>query len=47
MTEVLRFCDRFAVNAFDLYIIVRLFGVIFRDRLYDKKFFHLCGWIFF
>lgn len=38
MIEVLQFCDRFAVNAFDLYIIVRLFGVIFRDRLYDKKF---------
>lgn len=37
MAEVLRFCDRFAVNAFDLYIIVRLFRVIFKDRLYDKK----------
>lgn len=37
MAEVLRFCDRFAVNAFDLYIIVRLFRVIFKDRLYDKR----------
>lgn len=38
MAEVLRFCDRFAVNAFDLYIIVRLFRMIFKDRLYDKRF---------
>lgn len=38
MTEILRFCDRFAVNAFDLYIIVRLLRIIFKDRLYDKRF---------
>lgn len=37
MLEVLRFCNRFAVNAFDLYIIVRVMSVVFKDRLKDKK----------
>lgn len=38
MAGVFQFCDRFAVNAFDLYMIVRLFRVIFKDGLYDKRF---------
>lgn len=40
MTEILRFCDRFAVNAFDLYLILRLFRVIFKGKLYDKRIFY-------
>lgn len=38
MTEMLRFCDRFAVNAFDLYLILRLFRVMFNDGLYKQSF---------
>lgn len=41
MTEALQFCDRLAVNAFDLYIIVRLFRAVFKDRLRGKGF--LCA----
>lgn len=41
MAEILRFCDRFAVNAFDLYLIVRLFRVIFDDGLYHQSFLYL------
>ncbi len=37
MIEVLQFCNRLAVNIFDIYLIVRLLKVLFLDRLYDKK----------
>lgn len=37
MIEALHFCNGLAVNIFGIYLILRLFGVLFRERLYDKK----------
>lgn len=37
MIEVLHFCNGLAVNIFGIYLILRLFRVLFRERLYDKK----------
>lgn len=38
MIEVLQFGNKFAVNAFGIYIIVRLLKVIFKNKVYDKRF---------
>ncbi|MCM1161869.1 MAG: GHKL domain-containing protein [Roseburia sp.] len=38
MIEVLEFCNKFAANAFEIYIIVRLLKQLFEDKLYDKRF---------
>ncbi len=38
MVGVIQFCNKFAVNAFAIYITVRLLGVFFKGRLYDKRF---------
>lgn len=40
MIEVLEFGNKFAVNAFDIYVIVRLLKAIFKDKVYDKRFLH-------
>ena len=45
MTELLLFCDRFAVNAFDLYMIMRLLRGILGERLYDKRFLCAAIWL--
>jgi signal transduction histidine kinase len=46
MTEVLGFCNKFAVNAFGLYIVIRLLGTFFADRIYDRRFLYLAIGIF-
>jgi signal transduction histidine kinase len=46
MTEVLGFCNKFAVNAFGLYIVIRLLGTFFADRIYDRRFLYLATGIF-
>ncbi|MBD5544811.1 MAG: GHKL domain-containing protein [Lachnospiraceae bacterium] len=38
MIEVLEFCNKFAANAFEIYIIVRLLKQLFENKLYDKRF---------
>lgn len=38
MIEVLQVGNKFAVNVFDIYIIVRLLKGIFKDKVYDKRF---------
>lgn len=38
MMDVFQFCNGFAVNAFDIYIIIRFLKVILKGRLYDKRF---------
>lgn len=40
MIEVLEFGNKFAVNAFDIYVIVRLLKAIFKNKVYDKRFLH-------
>ncbi len=38
MIEVLEFFNKFAANAFEIYIIVRLLKQLFENKLYDKRF---------
>lgn len=37
MIEILQFCNRLAVNIFDIYLMVRLLKTLFRGKLYDKR----------
>lgn len=46
MAEILGFCNKFAVNAFGLYIVIRLLGTFFADRIYDRRFLYLATGIF-
>ena len=38
MIEALQFGCKFAVNLFDIYIKIKLLNVLFKNKLYDKRF---------
>ena len=38
MVDALQLGCKFAINGFDIYIKVKLLNVLFKNKLYDKRF---------